>query len=72
MAIKDELREQFNFFRRHSDETKKEYKRRIRARGQELLDGKNSGARFWLCMYFQNEICQRCYVLSIDHSHSTC
>ena len=41
MAIKDELREQFDFFKRQSYETKKEYKRRIMARGQELFDGKN-------------------------------
>lgn len=41
MAIKDELREQFNFFKIQPHETKKEYKRRIMARGQELFDGKN-------------------------------
>ena len=49
MAIKDELREQFNFFRRHSDETKKEYKRRIRARSQELLEGKNCTIEDFIC-----------------------
>lgn len=29
MTIKDELREQFNFFKRQSFENKKEYKRKI-------------------------------------------
>ena len=38
MTIKDELREQFSFLRRQLYENKKEYKRRILARGQELFD----------------------------------
>ena len=41
MAIKDELREQFDFFKRQPFENKKEYKKRVTARGQELLDRKN-------------------------------
>ena len=41
MTIKDELREQFSFLRRQPYENKKEYKRRVLARGQELFDGIN-------------------------------
>ena len=41
MTIKDELREQFSFLRRQPYENKKEYKRRVLERGQELFDGIN-------------------------------
>ena len=37
MTIKDELREQFSFFRRQPYENKKEYKRRVLARGKSYL-----------------------------------
>lgn len=41
MTIKEKLQEEFSFLKRQPHEDKDEYKRRLRKRSQELLDGKN-------------------------------
>ena len=66
MTIKDELREQFSFLKRQPYENKKEYKRRIKTRGQELFDRKNCTIDESISFRALSNCRAKVYIMNID------